>query len=87
MTGQETSSTDKPLRKDLYRRVRSGDLVAARLVTFLKETLRDERDHEVPRHYGSHLRFDNATVARYPVQGKVRQCRAFHSLQVYRGTF
>ena len=31
MTGQETPNTDKPLREDLYKKVMSGDPVAARL--------------------------------------------------------
>ena len=31
MTGQETLNTDKPLREDLYKKVMSGDPVAARL--------------------------------------------------------
>ena len=30
-TGQEASSTDKPLREDLYKKVMSGDPVVARL--------------------------------------------------------
>ena len=44
------------------------------------EALGDELDHEVPRRFGSHVHVDNASVAGYPLQGKVHQRSSFRTV-------
>ena len=74
ITGQEAPSTDKRLRKDLFKKVMSGDPVAARLpcafltkmVTFHGlEEVRDERETQVPRGDGNDVPVDCETISRH----------------------
>ena len=74
ITGQEAPSTDKRLREELYKKVMSGDLVAARLpyailtkrVTFIGlEEVRDERDSQFQRGYGNDVPVDYETISHH----------------------
>ena len=96
MTGQETPNTDKPLREDLYKKVMSGDPVAARLPYAINtkngnfprmEALRDERDHEVQRRFGSHVRVDYGRWLSFAREGSSAQLVSHGYLQVHKDTF
>ena len=74
-TGQETPSTNKPLREDVYKKVMSGAPVAARLPRAILTKMSpfqdgsvwsgDEPNHEVRWVYGRHFPFVKETVTCY----------------------
>ena len=76
-TGQEAPSTDKWLRKDLYKKVMSGDPVAAiRHLDedghiFGLEEIRDERNSQVPQGYGNDVPVDYETISHQQLYGEV----------------
>ena len=79
ITGQEAPCTDKRLHEDLYKKVMSGDPVAARLpdailtkmVTFSGWKRFEMNETQVPRGYGNDVPVDCETISHHQQKGEV----------------
>ena len=88
MTGQETPNNDKPLREDLYKKVMSGDPVAARLpyaIITKMVTFRGWKRFEMNETMKFHG-VTEATLLSFAREGSSAQLVSHSYLQVHKDT-